>query len=545
MRRCSMLSVGAIAIAFILNAQSPSAAKNPMASIEGTVMEKAGGPVEGASVTVSGPKRAHTVTDAKGRFTFKGLPPGSYVVSGWVTPPIHVWKRIAVADGQALMGVTLPLERSATISGQVMDQDGKPVARADVFLVGRAYEFGALRYSYRHVTTSDDRGIYSLDRLFPGMPYLVMARRPARSLPSLSPVATDPEARPPAFAPTYYPGSPFAEGAEAIRLRSGERRENLNVKMLRASNRCIEGVLLQADGQPSKLAFEITDRTPAAGYYPGGGVYADVPRGESGADGRFRICDLYAGGFRLVAKSLVNADHYGTVDIDIGDRDLKNITVPAASRISLPGAVTILEAEGTVAKQPNLSLSVSLEPLYRARYSGEALSAASRESAFVFPSLILGEYSVQIGNLPEKAYVKDILYGNSSVLFSPLKVGAEPLNTPLRVIVGTDGASIRAIVRDKEGRGVPDVPIAVFPQAASTHGEVAAQLTVGQTDSFGVFTSTMLGPAKYRILALRRATTPFGSEEDIRWLLANRSKGLEIAAGKGIEAQVMLEPLDE
>ena len=543
MHRCSMLSVGTLAIASVMYTQSPSETKDAMASIEGSVTEKTGGPIEGASVTASGPKRAHTVTDTKGRFIFKGLPPGSYVVSGWVTPPIHVWKRIAVADGQALTGVTLPLERSATISGQVMDPDGKPVARADVFLVGRAYEFGTLRYSYRHVTSSDDRGIYTLDRLFPGVPYLVMARRPARSLPSLSPVAMDPEARPPAFAPTYYPSSPLPEGAEVIKLTSGERRDNLNVKMIRTSNRCIEGFLSQADGQPSKLAFEITDRTPAAGFYAGGGVYADVPRGESGTDGRFRICDLYAGGFRLVAKSLLSADYYGTVDIDIGDRDLRNITVPAAARISLPGTVTMFDAEGTVAKTSNIS--VSLEPLYRSRYSGEALSAASRENAFVFPNLILGEYIVQVGNMPEKAYVKDILYGNSSVLFSPLKVGTEPLNTPLRVIVGTDGAAIRATVRDKEGRGIPDVPIALFPQAASTHGEVAAQLTVGQTDSSGVFTSTMLGPAKYRILALRRATTPSSSEEDIRWLLANRSKGQEIAVEKGIEAQVMLERLDE
>ena len=118
----------------------------PGCTLRGVVVDKAGKPVEGASVTVQGlPDNIYTqpmTTDAKGRFRFDCLPP--------MTLPIHVHSKehvAKVAEGTAERGepaeTKITVEDGEFFEGKVVDLDDKPLAGVHVGYLVPIVEEGA------------------------------------------------------------------------------------------------------------------------------------------------------------------------------------------------------------------------------------------------------------------------------------------------------------------------------------------------------------------------------------------------------------------
>jgi hypothetical protein len=125
-------------------------------------------------------------SDARGRYEISQLPAGRYIVSasrsGFVTTsfgqraPDRPGTPIEVADGQTADRVNFALPRGGSISGRIVDDDGEPVASAQVVaqrywyvggsrrLVGAASEGGSDR--------SDGLGQFRLYALPPGEYYV-------------------------------------------------------------------------------------------------------------------------------------------------------------------------------------------------------------------------------------------------------------------------------------------------------------------------------------------------------------------------------------
>lgn len=99
------------------------------------------------------PTRDGYVTDAKGAFRLEGLPPGRLVVAA--THPDHaraVSEPLAVEAGRTA-SVELVLSRGQTVRGRVLDEDGGPLAGAEVRLDGRV------------LAVTDKRGEFVLEHL--------------------------------------------------------------------------------------------------------------------------------------------------------------------------------------------------------------------------------------------------------------------------------------------------------------------------------------------------------------------------------------------
>ena len=199
MRRPSVPSCGvtlgiAAAVAVVsLSAQGP--ARSPGAStgtIAGVVVQPGtGGPIRDARVSLTTftagggapPVPRSSVTDAAGRFSFAGLPPGPYRVS--VQKPGHVMTfygqrkpgssgtTIRLAAGQSI-ALSIPLPRGGVISGTVVDDGGEPLLHASVQALRRTMAGGTRRYQSSIGTNTDDRGMYRLHSLEPGE-YVVCA----------------------------------------------------------------------------------------------------------------------------------------------------------------------------------------------------------------------------------------------------------------------------------------------------------------------------------------------------------------------------------
>ena len=133
------------------------------------------------------PEARVTLSGADGRYTLTDLPAGSYTVSvtrtgyapqTWGHGRSLAGTPIGLGSGQQLPAIDFALVQGATIVGRVMDEDGSPLAGADVEALVNRFEGGAdALFSVARAQT-DDRGEFRLFGLAPGR-YFVSAADPA------------------------------------------------------------------------------------------------------------------------------------------------------------------------------------------------------------------------------------------------------------------------------------------------------------------------------------------------------------------------------
>jgi len=151
----------------------------------------------------------------------------------------------------------------------------------------------------------------------------------------------------------------------------------------------------------------------------------------------------------------------------------------------------------------------------------------------------MDEYRFMLPPVPlvgTNVYVKDVTYGDHSVLREPFRPGSAAGDQRLRIIVAHDGGKVKASVEDREGKKLADHYVIVLPKDVRGEAELADTTVSGQTDQNGAWTSATIAPGKYYVLASR---TPFDrTPETIALLWGARDKGkeIEIAAGATVEA---------
>lgn len=515
-----------------------SALAQEAASVSGTVRDGADQPLPGITVRFRGPQRAEATTNAQGRYELEDLQPGRYRMTAY-QPPMGVRKYVALAPGQHAENVDLRIEQPAEVRGRVVDDNGEPIAGAWVHLVGTEYRYGLLRHTFRDAARTDDLGEYSLRRARPNQRYAVLAKLTPDSYPAISDAPWDPRARRPAFQPTYYPRSADMIGAERLILRSGEVREGIDIQMRRSESYCVSGVL-QLAGASAPLRFEFTELQPSSGLYADGGMYTRIPFGKTGPDGRFRICDLAPGEYRLTSRTdfetqgLANA----AIDVTIVDRDIEGLTAPAAPVFDVPVEIT-WAGEGP-AETTDDEIIVSISAVFRTTHRHERHNQRHRvPSEYVHKSLAMDSYEVRVLGLPDGWYLADIQYAGRSILGEMLRLGSAPPDAKLRVLIGHDGSRIVASVEDDDHDPVTDAYVYVLPEPAKTAEQLAAAMSVGQTDQLGRFESDALKPGTYRLVALREDLDL--SPESIRRLLAARAAAEKIEVPPNETAEVSIE----
>lgn len=142
--------------------------------------------------------RPRLMTDAEGRFAFRGLSSGTYNITaskpGYVDGaygrrrPGGATHPLPLATGEKVGDVTITVWRYATISGSVVDEAGEPVVGLEVralrrtVIGGRQQFTAAVSLAIRPTGTTDDRGLYRIPGLMPG-DYAVVAVSVLASVP--------------------------------------------------------------------------------------------------------------------------------------------------------------------------------------------------------------------------------------------------------------------------------------------------------------------------------------------------------------------------
>jgi hypothetical protein len=487
-------------------------------------------------------KDVASTSDSSGRYKLTDLPPGAYRIAARDAQHFGpgLTRHVAV-NGSDVENIDFLVLVDGTIEGKVLDENKEPVPGVWVRLISREYYLGNLGYHYSpSITRTDDLGEYTLTRVNPGRPYLLMAENVESNLPAHSEAPLDPKLRRRVPVRTWYPNSPFRESAQALTLRPGETREGVDIEMEKSASYCVEGTAIGPMG-PASLRFGIEATQPSSGLSSSGGTYTATPGGITASDGKFRICDLYPGVYRLSAHDAQDSPtpNYGVTEVTITDQDLQGVRVMAVPGKPLEGEVA-WDVDPPATPVTN-KVSVSLAPLFRTSFANERGGArVDIPETFTIDSVFPDDYAVRAFIFAPGIYVKDVTYSGRSVLYEPLRTAAAMSGAGMRVVMAHDGATLNVQVADKDGNPSADLGVLVIPADAPSEGVMAARLVQGETNQLGQYTSQTLPPGKYYVVATGESVDPTPESMDRLWRSRNRFQEVDLPPAGS--AQVKLEP---
>jgi hypothetical protein len=548
-------------VAVAVFAQAPSEQER-LGSISGVVKNATGQPVAGVIVTsftyslmsngspvVAGNTRTTATTDPEGRYKIADRQAGRYLVSASdrLRSPGTRSKRIHLRPGHHLESVDFAMPATSSLSGKVLDENKEPMAGVRVYLVSREYFLGSLGNFIKSTATTNDKGEYVMDRFVQaGRPYLVMADSSKLKLEAVSEAPAEPKLRKKIAGRTFYPDADRLEAAVPVLLRSGERRENIDITMLKAPSLCIEGSVA-ARGAPAVMHFSIAPLQPTFGQTSSGGMYGVTPGGQTGPDGKFRICELAPGAYRISTHDFFLKKEepvFGATEVTILERDLRDVAVVAGRGLTVPGSVVF---DGPPPESPIPGqISIWASPLTRATFSAESEGSAgtSIPGEFKLESMLIDDYNVRVMGVPSGFYVKDVLYANRSVKDQPLHLGTAIGDAALRIVLARDGGTASVLVADKDNHPVSGANIVLLPAGVASEAMVPSVMISGETDQEGTYTSPPLPPGKYLAMALDAPVEPLPASVSKLWRSRGRAKELEISSGNQVQLNLRREGLE-
>lgn len=206
-------------------------------------------PVTGVEVSVDGAEKKYEVkSDAKGRFRFAGLQPGTYrvkikVPQGLTNESIkdeasRLLEGEATVVARGCAETEFYLESDTRVAGRVLDASAQPVANMRVEM--RPAPNNRNNYSSLRYAETNAEGRFEFKEVPPGS-YLLGFR-----------IIGSTNTEPLPYPRVYYPGVTTMAQASVVSVKEGERLRDLELRLLpRLEQVNLEGAVVWADGRPA------------------------------------------------------------------------------------------------------------------------------------------------------------------------------------------------------------------------------------------------------------------------------------------------------
>jgi Carboxypeptidase regulatory-like domain len=260
-------------------------------------------------------------------------------------------------------------------------------------------------------------------------------------------------------------------GGAVLTLRPGQEIKDLLFRLSRSG--VISGKIFDEDGEPLP---SVTVECFRQVYSEGKRSRTTASRVETNDLGEYRLFGLPPG--RYFISSLY--PHWTRVGED-DDSPIGESQEEAYAKLFYPGTADVSKA-GPVIVKPGDEISstdILMTKVIVHRVRGHRRG---------------GTYRAEVNGMSKDCYIKDVRYGESSVLKEGFTVTRGEPST-LEILISSRGARVEGTVRDADGLPLPGVPVVLIPELSRRENY---QLYKSQsTDQYGHFDLRGIAPGDY------------------------------------------------
>jgi hypothetical protein len=445
------------------------------------------------------PEARVTLSGADGRYTLAGLPAGSYTVSVTRTGYApQTWGQgrslsgtpIGLGSGQQLPAIDFALVQGATIVGRVMDEDGSPLAGADVEALVNRFEGGADALFSAATAQTDDRGEFRLFGLAPGR-YFVSAADPA-----FKNVSTPNGVQ--HYSPTYYPGVALADQARVVVIAgpSDSPRIEFRLKLVPPAN--VSGQLVTADGR--QLLSAVIILRPVEGE---GVVVAPPEQPSIQPDGRFTLDGVPPGRYQIRARGQTDgsgAALFGALSVEVAGEDVAGLKLTLRPGAVLEGSLAVESQRGS--KAPDFTTLRVRAPFVDGTSFGDSLTGVIEpDGSFALRGIMKGPHQIVVDGLRAPWVLKSVVYQGSNITDTPIEAAEKQSFRGVRVTITDAASEVTGTVTNARRAPVADAGVLVFARVPLFWMRTNRRMRVAYTDPAGRFSVTGLPAGEYVAVA--------------------------------------------
>jgi len=510
-------------------AQTAANPTNSRASIEGIVTkDPTGEPVKKALIELIAENQASggdytALTVADGSFRIEGIVPGRYHLFAERTGLLEKQKHgaettgrlLTLTAGQELKDLRVRLQAAAVLRGRVTDEDGDPMANAQVTVLRQTFSTGRSRWEQAGSERTNDLGEYRVASLDAGNYYVSVNPPPDfRSMIDAigktaadSSRATAPEKpAPPSYQPMYYPGTADRSQATPLQLHAGDDFP-LSFSLTPGPSLSIRGTVVNL---PPRLSATIMLQSRD--------FNTSLNGAEMHKDGSFVIHDVAPGSYTILAS-------------------VDNAPVPMMARQSLQVVSSSVDGlrlapqtggviRGRLRAESKSSVRIDLTQFFLTLRPADgdedalnmflggagfsALTRVSPDGAFEWKNVPSGTYYVQLAgdagvgatiaeftNVDTGWFLKSAASDGRDVTDSGINVSGAAAS--LDLIASANGAVIDGVVIDHKGDPVANAVVVAVPEARLRARVDRYRKTI--SDQSGRFTLRGTPPGDYTLFA--------------------------------------------
>jgi len=483
------------------------------------------------------------MTDAAGRFAMAGIAPGKYRLSaersGYLagqygsSGPGKSGVMLTLEPGQKANDLTIKMTPHGVIAGRVLDDEGEPMASANVQVSRQQYLQGRKQLARVNAGLTNDLGEYRIFGLAPGRYYVGVESRPNPSLP-----AGEDE-----YVTTYFPRTTDITAAGAVDVAPGAQLRNIDIAMAKVHTVLVRGRVINelaaaAAANNQRLIPSVMLSQRIAGMVGGG-----ITRGAAVTpQGTFELPSVTPGQYWLITQLNSGGRNYtARATIQVGGANVEGVTLTLRGGTPVSGQVRV-EGESTEGLS-RLRISMMPAEFGGVMYLPMATQMVKEDGSFRLEDVGSDRYMVAVSGLPEGFYLKSIRSANLDVLAAGLEISGDS-PAPLEVILSSRGGQVTGTVMDpRTQKSAAQATVVLAPQEKERRDRESYYRTVS-TDASGGFTFKGLTPGEYRVYAWEE--TEYGAWMDPDFLKPQESRGeaVSIAEGARESVQVKLIPAE-